>query len=204
MEYTDEFVVGAEHEFRGGITTSVRYIDRRVKRIIEDFTGISVEQGDAGFPGAYFIGNVNSKTDVTVNPKPVTFPGINFSNQATQTAFLATLKSEQATPSAATETTLEGFGVPANCFDSNNGIAPIDPNETNTFGTSLGGVCFPSITGAPRTTGGTTASLNSGVYGGAAGSDGKPDGYSDPQRNDQAIEIEINKAFSHNWSLIAN
>jgi hypothetical protein len=204
MEYTDEFVVGAEHEFRGGVTTSVRYIDRRVKRIIEDFTGISVEQGDAGFPGAYFIGNVNSKTDVTVNPKPVTFPGINFSNQATQTAFLAALKSEQATPSAVTETALEGFGVPANCFDSNNGIAPIDPNETNTFGTSLGGVCFPSITGAPWTTGGTTASLTSGVYGGVAGSDGKPDGYPDPQRNYQAIEIEVNKAFSHNWSLIAN
>ncbi len=37
MEYNDEFVVGAEHEFRGGITASVRYIDRRVKRIIEDF-----------------------------------------------------------------------------------------------------------------------------------------------------------------------
>jgi hypothetical protein len=29
MEYNDEFVVGAEHEFRGGITASVRYIDRR-------------------------------------------------------------------------------------------------------------------------------------------------------------------------------
>ena len=204
MEYNDEFVVGAEHEFRGGVTVSARYIDRRVKRIIEDFTGISVEQGDAGFAGAYFIGNVNSKTDVTVNPKPVTFPGINFPNTTTEKAFLAALASEQSTPSAVTETALEGFGVPASCFDSNNGIAPIDPNETNTYGTSLGGVCFPSITGAPWTTGGVTAPTSSGVYGGTAGSDGKPDGYPDPERNYQAIEIEVNKSLSHNWSLISN
>ena len=204
MEYTDEFVVGAEHEFRGGITASVRYIDRRVKRIIEDFTGISVEQGDAGFAGAYFIGNPNSKTDVTVNPKPITFPSINFSNTVTETAFLAALASEQKTPSATTETALEGFGVPANCFDSNNGIAPIVPIETDTFGNPLGGVCFPSINGQPWTSGGQTASLKTGVYGGTAGSDGKPDGYPDPSRNYQAIEIEVNKSLSHNWSLISN
>jgi len=204
MEYNDEFVVGAEHEFRGGITASVRYIDRRVKRIIEDFESISVEQGDAGFTGAYFIGNPSSKTDVTINPKPVTFPGINFSNVTTQTAFLAALASEQKTPSAATETTLEGFGVPAGCFDTNNGLAPIVPNETNTFGASLGGACFPSINGQPWTSGGATAPLSSGVYGGTAGSDGIPDGYPDAQRNYQAIEIEINKSLSHNWSLISN
>jgi len=204
MEYNDEFVVGAEHEFRGGITASVRYIDRRVKRIIEDFQSISVEQGDAGFAGAYFIGNVNSKTDVTVNPKPVTFSGISFSDQTKEAAFLAALNAEQNTPSAVNQTALEGFGVPANCFDSNNGIAPIVPIETDTFGNPLGGACFPSITGAPWTTGGKTASLKSGVYGGTAGSDGKPDGYPDPSRNYQAIEIEVNKAFSHNWSLISN
>jgi len=204
MEYNDEFVVGAEHEFRGGVTASVRYIDRRVKRIIEDFEGISVEQGDANFAGAYFIGNPNSKTDVTINPKPVIFPGINFSSVPQETAFLTALASEKATPSAATETTLEGFGVPAGCFDSNNGMAPIVPNETNTYGASLGGACFPSINGQPWTTGGVTAKLSSGVYGGTAGSDGIPDGYPDPSRNYQAIEIEVNKSLSHNWSLISN
>ncbi len=204
MEYSDEFVVGAEHEFRGGVTASVRYIDRRVKRIIEDFTGISVEQNDAGFPGGYFIGNVNSKTDIAINPKPVIFPGISFPQQPTELAFLAALKSEQTTPSAVTEATLEGFGVPANCFDSNNGMAPIVPVETDTFGNSLGGACFPSINGQPWTTAGKTAKLSSGVYGGVAGSDGIPDGNPDPSRNYQAIEIEVNKSFSHNWSLISN
>jgi hypothetical protein len=222
MEYNDEFVVGAEHEFRGGVTASVRYIDRRVKRIIEDFTGISVEQGDAGAAGAYFIGNVGSKTDVTVNPKPVVFPGITFSNQATETAFLTALKADQLNPSAGTQAALEGFGVPAGCFDSNSDLAPIAPNETNTFGTSLGGVCFPSVNDpgtwstANTKCGGTTGNVcgtagfptlvpeNGALFGGEAQPDGNPDGYPDASRNYQAIEIEINKSFSHNWSLISN
>src|SRR5216684_5556681 len=46
-EYTDEFVVGAEHQFRGGIVASVRYVDRRMKRVIEDEGGISVEEFNA-------------------------------------------------------------------------------------------------------------------------------------------------------------
>jgi hypothetical protein len=66
-------VVGAEHEFRGGVTTSVRYIDRRVKRIIEDFQSVSIEQQLAGIPGFYAIGNPNAKTDQTVNPNEITF-----------------------------------------------------------------------------------------------------------------------------------
>ena len=50
FEYTDEFVVGAEHQFRGGIVASARYIDRRLKRVIEDQGGISVEEYNSGGP----------------------------------------------------------------------------------------------------------------------------------------------------------
>ncbi len=32
MEFTDEFLVGYDREFKGGIVASVRYIDRRLKR----------------------------------------------------------------------------------------------------------------------------------------------------------------------------
>jgi hypothetical protein len=42
------------------------------------------------------------------------------------------------------------------------------------------------------------------LFGGEAQPDGKPDGYPDPKREYQAIEIEVNKSMSHNWSLIAN
>ena len=77
MEYTDEWVVGAEHQFRGGIIASARYIDRRLKRVIEDEGGISVEQFNAlaanGGGLNYFIGNPNAKQDIFVNPNEQTF-----------------------------------------------------------------------------------------------------------------------------------
>ncbi|HXE74022.1 MAG TPA: TonB-dependent receptor [Candidatus Xenobia bacterium] len=38
----DEYVVGMEHEFKGGVIVSGRYIDRRIKRIVEDVAGVTV------------------------------------------------------------------------------------------------------------------------------------------------------------------
>jgi len=157
-----------------------------------------VEQNLAGFSGTYFIGNVNSKTDVTINPKPVIFPGVSFSDQPTEKAFLAALKTEKSTPSAANEAVVQGFGVPATCFDSNNGIAPIAPNLSDTSGTSLGGVCYPSINMDPWTDPATGKHLSGSLFGGTAGSDGLPDGNPDPTRNYQALEFEVNKSLSHN------
>ena len=185
MEYNDEFVVGAEHEFRGGITASVRYVDRRLKRVIEDFNAISIEQALAGQSGTYFVGNVGSKTDGTVNPDPVIFTG---------------------------------HTLPSQCVDSNGVPTPFSAlNVTNTYGAVLGSVCYPSVNepqtwsvpcGTPGTKGaclaGTFVIDPKALFGGEPQSDGKPDGYPDATRNYQAVEIEINKSFSHNWSLISN
>jgi Carboxypeptidase regulatory-like domain len=188
MEYNDEFVVGAEHEFRGGITASVRYIDRRVKRIVEDFTGISIEQSLAGQAGAYFIGNPSSKTDVTVNPNPVKFAGST---------------------------------LPSLCVDSNGVPTPYSAlNLTTSLGTALGSVCYPSVnepttwsianpkcgnSGQPACTPADAFVVDpNALFGGEPQPDGNPDGYPSGVRNYQAIEIEINKSISHNWSLISN
>jgi hypothetical protein len=54
----------------------------------------------------------------------------------------------------------------------------------------------------PWESGGTT--LAGALFGGEPTPDGKPDGYPNATRIYQAIEIEINKALSHNWSLISN
>src|SRR5207249_3015447 len=59
--FEDEYVVGFEHEFRGGIVVSARYIDRRIKRIVEDTGGISPEAAIAGIPQVFQIANVSSK-----------------------------------------------------------------------------------------------------------------------------------------------
>jgi len=180
MEYTDEFLVGAEHEFRGGITISARYIDRRIKRVIEDFSGVSIEQSNAGFGQFYAIGNVSSMADYVVNPKEIAF-------------------SQGATFTAGTGNS----GLPAGCYDSNGNVAPFDLNEQDTFGTVLGSACWPSVNLNPWTDSSGNV-LPEALFGGEAGADGQPDGNADPKREYQAVEIEINKSFGHNWSLISN
>jgi hypothetical protein len=186
MEYNDEFLIGAEHEFRGGITVSARYIDRRLKRIIEDFGGVSIEQSNAGFGQFYAIGNPNSKTDVVLNSKEIAFSqGAKF----TPTAVPCTAPNK---PVGCNPTITAPTGYPAGCYDSSGNIFPNDLNEQDTFGTVLGSACWPALDAA-----GT-------LFGGELGSDGQADGFADPKREYQAVEIEINKAFSHNWSLLSN
>jgi len=188
MEYNDEFVVGAEHEFRGGVTLSARYIDRRLKRMIEDTNGgISIEQAFAGAPGGYLIGNLNKNTDLAVNPKPFVFSqGVYFNPKS---------------------------ALPAGCLDSNGNPTPhVAFNLQNSAQAAagsgpgnafLGSVCFPSVNDNPWTTSGGQT-LPGALFGGEETPDGNPDGYLSPVRNYQAAEIEINKSFSHNWSLISN
>jgi len=175
MEYTDEFVVGAQHEFRGGIIASARYIDRRLKRVIEDEGGISVEQFNAlAFNGGglnYFIGNPNSKSDIFVNPNEITF---------------------------------QGSTLPAACIDANGNATPyVAPDVSDTFGNILGSACFPSVNMNPWTDASGNL-LPGALFGGEFQADGKPDTYKDPKREYQAVEFEVNKGFSHNWALVAN
>jgi hypothetical protein len=233
MEYTDEFVVGAQHEFRGGIIASVRYIDRRLKRVIEDEGGISVEQFNAlAFNGGglnYFIGNPSSKSDIFVNPNEQTFSGVDESqvtcsafgdtvaNGFTHGRFDCAVRNAINNPSAANAAAAQALGLPASCIDSNNQPTPfIAPNVANTFGTVLGSACFPSVNASawmtlnpdynPITNPSAPKYIPKAdaLFGGEFQSDGKPDTYKDPKREYQAVEFEVNKGFSHNWALVAN
>jgi len=231
MEYTDEFVVGAQHEFRGGIVVSARYIDRRLKRVIEDEGGISVEQFNAlaanGGGLNYFIGNPNSKSDIFVNPNEQTFGAVDeglspcpaFGGKK-EGAFDCALRTAINNPSALNAKNLEtNFGFPAACIDTNNQPTPfVAPNVGTTFGKTLGSACFPSVNTPsagwlipnPDYNAATNPQApafipRSGVlFGGEFQPDGKPDTYKDPKREYQAVELEVNKAFSHNWALVAN
>jgi hypothetical protein len=197
MEYTDEFVIGAEHEFRGGVTISARYIDRRIKRIIEDFSGVSIEQSNAGFGQFYAIGNPSSKADYVVNSKEIAFSkGVSFA----PTAVPCTAAN---TPPGCDPTIKVPTGLPAGCYDANGNIAQYDLNEVDTFGNVLGSACWPSVNLNPWTDS-SGKNLSNALFGGEATPDGQPDGNADPKREYQAVEIEINKAFSRNWSLISN
>jgi len=228
MEYTDEYVAGFQHEFRGGLVFGVRYIDRRLKRVIEDEGGISVEQFNAlannGGGLNYFIGNPNSKSDVFVNPNEQTFGGVDETQSACAAnggkplgAFDCALLTAEQNPSAANAAALVALGFPSSCIDTHNAPTPyVAPNVANTFGTVLGSACFPAVnTGTWTDSSGNLLSDctnlaqskqagNCAAFGGEFYADGKPDTYKDPRRVYQAVEIEFNKGFSHNWALLAN
>ncbi len=67
LGYAEEHLIGFEQQLPGNVVVSVRYIDRKLKRIVEDAAVVSPE-GAAFFGQAYFIGNVNAKLDAAVNP----------------------------------------------------------------------------------------------------------------------------------------
>jgi hypothetical protein len=74
MSYEDEYVGGIEHEFPGGIIASVKYVNRGLKRIVEDASGIPPEAFAAGVTQVFNIANLNAATDIFVNPVEFTFP----------------------------------------------------------------------------------------------------------------------------------
>ena len=77
MSYLDEFVVGGEHEFPGGIILSGKFIRRDLKRIVEDTGGISPEAANAGVPQQFAIANVSKSTDIFTNPIEKQYPTSN-------------------------------------------------------------------------------------------------------------------------------
>ena len=234
MEFTDEFLVGYDRQFKGGVVASVRYIDRRLKRVIEDQGGISVEQFNAlAYNGGglnYSIGNPNAKQDIFVNPNEVLFSqGTVFTppTDSSGNPLPLTPVNEQAYLSA---------GMPASCFDSfgygtpfvaynqSSGYAAITPGSvpagsacfpavnTNTW-TDASGNLLPNITqpGTPQYDASKCApsgakNLQSGCayFGGEFIPDGKPDTYKDPKREYEAVEFLVTKSFSHNWALNVN
>jgi Carboxypeptidase regulatory-like domain len=67
FNYEDEYVAGVERQM-GGFDISARYMDRRLKRVIEDSSGASPEGALAGFVAQQFVvGNLSAKTDLFVN-----------------------------------------------------------------------------------------------------------------------------------------
>lgn len=192
MEYNDEWVIGAEHQFSGGFFASARYIDRRMKRVVEDEVGQSVEQLTAlAFNGgsySYVLGNPSSKQAIYVTPNEITWMPTNAAN-----------------PNA---------NAPAGCFDGNGNITPYTSGSMfDTFGNLIGAACFPAVNGVanvipdPNNPGGFIANPAA-LFGGEYFPKGcqycHPGLYPDPQRNYQAVEFEVNKSFGNNWLLLSN
>jgi len=80
LQYTDEYVVGFEHEFGdSGVIFSARYQDRRIKRIIEDMASVTPECGQAGCSAQqiYVIANPSASLDMFTNYNELTWNSAN-------------------------------------------------------------------------------------------------------------------------------
>ncbi len=203
MESNDEWVVGAEHKFRGGFNASVKYIDRRMTRVVEDMVGQSVEQLTAlAFNGGsytYVIGNPSATFAHFVSPNEITW----IPTQAQLDAY-----------NSPTGTFLS-LGPPPGCFDSAGNPTPFMSGPmNNTYGVLQGAACFPAVNGQLNT---SSLALFGGEY--FPGTPGTSTGcpktstgasyckaglYPNAIRNYQAVEFEVNKAFGNNWQLHSN
>jgi hypothetical protein len=67
LGYSDEHLVGFEQQLPGNIVFSIRYLNRQMKRIVED-AAVVMPEGASFFGTTYFITNVNSSVDAGVNP----------------------------------------------------------------------------------------------------------------------------------------
>ena len=75
LGFAQEHVVGFEQQLPRNFILSARYLDRRLKRIVED-GAVASPESSAFFGQTYIIGNINSQLDVAVNPVSFKFtPG---------------------------------------------------------------------------------------------------------------------------------
>jgi hypothetical protein len=172
--YEDEWVFGYEHEFKYGIVVTGKFVRRDLKRIVEDTGGVSPEAATSVFQQVFLIANVNKNTDLFTNPNP--------------TEWVAT-----------TDAMGNITNIPAGCQNDPSFSTIVFPvlNSINVPQTTKNGstaVCF----------GPSNFDASGNPIAGLAIPDGKADGFVDPIRRYTAVELEVNKSFSHNWQLRAN
>ena len=73
LGFSDEHIIGFEQQLPRNFVLSVRYQDRRLKRIIEDAAVLSPEAANAGIAQTYFMGNVGSGLDAATNLAPFSY-----------------------------------------------------------------------------------------------------------------------------------
>jgi len=178
MMYLDEYLVGAEHEFKGGLVLSGRFIYRNLGRALDDVSGVSPEAYNFGFTQNYFIANPSPTLDLYPNAnEQVMAPGA-------------------------------GGVAPAGCSAANQQwnypILDTNGGDTNP-GTGQpwanGGICYTA--NAAGNYGGEVHVAPDGLSS-SPWPDGQGDGFPQVRHVYKAVEIEANKSFSHNWMLRAN
>jgi len=175
MEYENEYVLGFQREIVPGSVLSVRYSDRRLGRVIEDIGSQSPEGSFVDANYAGGIANVTAATDISENEQYATY-------------------------------------TPSDWVSINNGNTPGSVTKANYVAPAAGctysndtavanGDFFRKYDGTTYATGACVVNASTaGTY----GADGKPDGFANPRRHYQALEVEFNRNLKNNWVLRAN
>ena len=175
-EFEDEYVIGIEREIKAGFVLKARYIDRRLGRIVEDVGSQSPEASTISGNYNGGITNPSKSTDIAVNEQEVTYTPAQWA---------------AANPNVGQEGWVYAPPVPGCYYNSKK-----DTNDTyftaggiwvNGLNQPIGGACFLNLDAMD-----------------AGPGDGKPDGFVNPVRRYQALELEFDKRFSNNWLAIVN
>jgi hypothetical protein len=176
-EYEDEYVLGVEREIKGGMVVKARWVDRRLGRIIEDIGSQSPEGSSIGGNYNGGIANPSSKTDIAVNDQEVTYTQAQYN-----TANAAGLASSTGVTKANYVAPVAGCTYADDTTTSGAGGIWVDGKNN-----PIGGACFLNL-----------ATMDAGP------GDGKPDGFVNPSRRYQALELEFDKRFSNHWLAVVN
>jgi hypothetical protein len=173
-EYENEWVIGFEREVKAGSVFKVRYIQRSLQTIIEDIGSQSPEMSSL-LPPENFIGGI-------ANPNAKTDIAVN-EQEVTYTPD----QFNSANPNAGQKgwvyaPPVKGCTADNDTYNSAGGIWVDGKN------TPIGGACL----------------LNLGPKVDAGPGDGIPDGFVNPQRKYQALEIEFDKRYSNHWMAVIN
>ncbi|MEO7029649.1 MAG: carboxypeptidase regulatory-like domain-containing protein [Acidobacteriaceae bacterium] len=185
MEEQDEYILGVSREIKPGTVLSVRYTDRHYNRIVEDIGSQSPEGSlvEPNFAGG--IANVTGSTDLFVNEQEAVYTPAQFAT---------------ANPSCPTPGSFQTKDATAPCFLKTAYVAPL-PGCTSANDTGVGnGGFFTHPDGSPY----NGSCITNLATAGALGGDGKPDGFADPRRHYQALEVELNRALRNHWQARIN
>ncbi len=176
MEYTNEYVLGVTREIKPGMVASIRYMDRQFGRIVEDIGSTSPEGAYIDFNYAGGIANVSSSSDYFINENEIVYTPAQFA--------------------AANAGKNPGQVTAANY------VAPVAGcTYGNDTSVAFGGF-FPNVATGGTYNGACVTNYN--TTGASLGSDGKPDGFADPRRHYQSLELELNRSLRNHWQARIN
>ena len=186
MEYEDEYILGIERQVASGTVFKIRYMDRRLGRIVEDNGSQSPEGSsvDAFYNGG--IANITKNSDYFVNEKEVVYTNADF---------------VKANPGQSPGTVCDPADPTCTVASGQSPYVPAAPGCTFANDTSIqNGDYFSHFDGTPY----NGACITNAAQAGALGADGKPDGFAKPIRHYQALEIELNRNLTNHWQSRIN